>query len=55
LGIDVAVERIERPEPFHDSVSASRAVGESLFAFRCAGQLLTRGRELSGERPRTPI
>jgi arginase len=30
LGINVTVESIERRESFHDSVSASRAVGESL-------------------------
>jgi arginase len=30
LGMDVIVERIDRGEPFNDSVSASRAVGESL-------------------------
>jgi arginase len=30
LGIDVTVESVQRREPFHDSVSASRAVGESL-------------------------
>lgn len=30
LGIDVIVERVDRGEPFHDSVSASRAVGDSL-------------------------
>jgi arginase len=30
LGMDIIVERVDRGEPFHDSVSASRAVGESL-------------------------